>query len=145
MSVDAPQLVGVEVGYQGAAYNTKANFTGVQEGIAENGGTALLKLGPKFHGFEPYALGGYGLSFINVAERGGSAGAVQDDWVSKVPVGLGFDFKVGTRSSGTQVLLGARSTYDFLFANSAYTWTGNNNTNRSGDQINTQLTLGGKF
>lgn len=147
---DARQAVGLEVNYQGAVYGTKNSLAGPQETIAENGGEALLKVGPRTRFFDAYALGGYGLSFANAAEQPGSAGVVQDDWISKVPVGLGVNVKVPT-TSNADVTLGARSTYDFLFNNKAYSGLGggfatdNGNSGRSGDQINTQLTLGGKF
>jgi hypothetical protein len=142
VSLNAPQIVGLEIGYTGATYGTKGGLPGPRESVVENGGQALLKLGPRLPMVTPYVMGGYNLSYINVAERPDSAQVVRDDAVSKVPVGGGIDF----RTPGG-VLIGARTSYNFLFSNQAYAAAqpANGGRQRSGDQMITTLDIGGHF
>ena len=129
----------IELGYQGAAYQTDERLTGAQENVIENGGQALLKASPKIGRWEPYAFGGYQLSRFNVYERDNSTGALQDDTISKLPVGAGLDVHLG------DVLVGARGSYNFVFDNDAFTNIPNDNSDRSSDQITGSLLVGGQF
>lgn len=129
----------IELGYQGAAYQTDERLTGAQENVIENGGQALLKASPKIGRWEPYAFGGYQLSRFNVYERDNSTGAVQDDTLSKVPVGAGLDVHLG------DVLVGARGSYNFIFDNDALTNVPTDAGDRSSDQITGSLLIGGQF
>jgi len=129
----------LELGYQGAAYQTDERLTGAQENAIENGGQALLKASPEFGRWEPYAFGGYQLSRFNVYERDNSTGALQDDTISKLPVGAGLDVHLG------DVLVGARGSYNFVFDNDAFTNIPNDNSDRSSDQITGSLLVGGQF
>ncbi len=146
-SILAPQAIGLELGYQGAAYGTKSAVPGPRESVVENGGQALLKLGPHLPSVEPYVMGGYNLSYVSVANRSGSAGVVRDDAISKVPVGAGIDFHLRGGGTTSGLLLGVRSSYNFLFSNQAYSLVADSNgtRNRSGDQLITTLDLGGHF
>jgi hypothetical protein len=130
--------MGLEVGYQGAAY-------GIQGGdgtVVENGADAVLKLGPKLGAVEPYALGGYGVTRLTANGAAESAG-VTDDWIQKVPVGAGVDFAIP--AGANPLLLGARGTYNFLLNNDAFGSRANNTGDRGNDQIGGELMLGGKF
>ena len=129
----------LELGYQGAAYQTDERLTGAQENAIENGGQAILKASPEFGAWEPYAFGGYQLSRFNVYERDNSTGALQDDTLSKVPVGAGLDVHLG------DVLVGARGSYNFLFDNDAFTGVPNDSGDRDSDQITGSLLVGGQF
>lgn len=129
----------IELGYQGAAYQSDTNLTGAQENAIENGGQAILKASPEFGRWEPYAFGGYQLSRFNVYERDNSTGALQDDTWSKVPVGAGLDVHLG------DVLIGARGSYNFVFDNDAFTNIPNDNADRDSDQITGSLLIGGQF
>jgi len=129
----------LELGYQGAAYQTDSRLAGAQENIVENGGQALLMASPEIGAIEPYAFGGYQLSRLNVYERPNASGAVTDDTLSKVPVGAGLDVHLG------DVLVGARGTYNFVFSDQAFTNLPQNAGNRSADQLTGSLLVGGQF
>lgn len=132
-------VIELELGYQGAAYQTDERLTGAQENVIENGGQALLKASPEFGAWEPYAFGGYQLSRFNVYERPNSTGAVQDDTLSKVPVGAGLDVHLG------DVLVGARGSYNFVFNDDAFTNIPTANGDRDADQLTGSLLVGGQF
>lgn len=130
-------VVELELGYQGAAYQTDERLIGAQENVMENGGQALLKASPLVGAIEPYVFGGYQLSWFNVYERANATGVVEDDTLSKIPVGLGFDVHVAEN-----VLLGARGQYNFLVSQEAFT---NFDGARSADQLGATLQLGANF
>lgn len=130
-------VVELELGYIGAAYQTDERLAGAQENVIENGGQALLKASPKVGPAEPYVFGGYQLSRFNVYERANAPGVVQDDTISKIPVGVGFDVHVARN-----VLVGARGQYNFLVGQEAFT---NFDGARSADQLGATLQLGGNF
>lgn len=130
-------VVELELGYQGAAYQTDERLAGAQENVIENGGQAVLKAAPRIGITEPYVFGGYQLSRFNVYERANSPGVVQDDTLSKIPVGVGFDVHVAEN-----VLVGARGQYNFLISQEAFT---NFDGARSADQLGATLQLGASF
>ncbi len=129
----------LELGYQGAAWQTDSRLTGAQENAVENGGQALLMASPEIGAFEPYVFGGYQLSRFNVFERDNSTGALQDDTISKAPVGAGLDVHLG------DVLVGARGQYNFLFNNDAFNNLDVDNQDREADQVSGTLLIGGQF
>lgn len=129
----------LELGYQGAAYQTDQRLTGAQENAIENGGQAVLMASPEIGAFEPYVFGGYQISRLNVFERPNATGALQDDTLSKAPVGAGFDVHLG------DVLVGARGTYSFVFNNDAFTNIDTSNSSREADQVSGSLLVGGQF
>lgn len=130
-------IVELELGYQGAAYQTDERLAGAQENVIENGGQAILKAAPRVGLAEPYVFGGYQLSRFNVYERTNSSGVVEDDTLSKIPVGVGFDLHVAEN-----VLVGARGQYNFLISQEAFT---NFDGARSADQLGATLQLGARF
>jgi hypothetical protein len=135
-SVDFRPLnpVGLELGYQGASYGLERGSGNVME----NGGQALLKLGPHLGAVEPYALGGYNLTWVNPNNAADAAG-INSDTIQKVPVGAGVDFDIPVGSN--PLVLGARGTYNFVFSNQAFSTTSSS----GDDQIGGQVVLGGEF
>ena len=132
--------LGLELGYQGAVYGEDplTENPDVTDNVdaVENGGYAALKISPIIGGvFEPYALGGVGVSHLNVT--GAQAqGALQDDTFGKAPVGAGFDVHLGDFTAGL------RGTYNFIFNNeNAFQSTDPN----GDDQLIGQLNLGAQF
>jgi hypothetical protein len=132
--------LGLEFGYQGAAYGEEplSQNPDVTENVnaVENGGYAALKISPIIGGvFEPYALGGVGVSHLNVTDPQ-AAGALQDDTYGKAPVGAGFDVHLGDFTAGL------RGTYNFIFNNeNAFQGDSPNDD----DQLQGQLHLGAQF
>lgn len=126
----------LELGYQGATYQTDGNLTGAQERIMENGGQALLVASPQFGAWEPYVFGGYQISRFDVREEENSTGVVSDATISKAPVGAGVDIHLG------DFLIGARGTYNFVLDTDQFA---NIDDPRSADQVTASLLLGGQF
>lgn len=126
--------VGLELGYAGAAYG----LDGRDGSVVENGGTALLKVGPKLGTVQPYALGGYNLMWLSGNEDANARG-IDDDTMSKIPVGAGVDFVLPAGKA--PLILGARGTYNFLFDNDSFDVGGA----ESDDQIGGQVVFGGEF
>lgn len=139
VGIEPLPVVELELGYVGAAYQTDGNLPGAQENVIENGGQAVLKASPKIGVVEPYAFGGYQLSWFNVYERPNSAGVVEDKTLSKLPVGAGLDFHIG------DAVLGARGQYNFVFAADQAFTNLNSDQARSADQLAGLLELGGQF
>jgi hypothetical protein len=134
----------LELSYQGAAYRTSTRVSPQQEAVVEHGGQAIVKVGPRRGGAEPYAFGGFGVAAVNVREVVGGPGVVRDDVIAKVPLGLGLDFRVPIGGpGGTDLLIGARGTYDVVFDNQAFTLADAND--RSADQVAATLNLGARF
>jgi hypothetical protein len=132
--------VGLELGYQGAAYTEQplSQNPSVNNNVAavENGGYGALKLSPlPGRTFDPYALGGVGVSHLSVRSPQAN-GALQDDTFGKAPVGVGFDVRLGDFTAGL------RGTYNFLF-NDQNAFQGQNA--NSDDQLIGQLNLGAQF
>lgn len=133
--------LGLELGYAGAAYGEDAltENVDVTENVnaTENGGYAALKVSPIIGGvFEPYALGGIGVSHLNVDEAQ-EGGVLQDDTFGKAPVGAGFDVHLGDFTAGL------RGTYNFIFDNQNAFQGGDSPTDD--DQLVGQLNLGAQF
>ncbi len=134
--------LGLELGYQGAVYGEEPLTRNVDVDVTqnvdavENGGYAALKVSPFIAGFfEPYALGGVGVSHLNVT--GAQAqGALQDDTFGKAPVGAGFDIHLG------DFTIGARGTYNFIF-NNQNAFQGDNP--NDDDQLIGQANIGAQF
>lgn len=134
----------LEVAYQGAAYRTSADVSPQQETVVENGGQALIKISPQYGAFEPYVFGGFGLTDLNVQEEVGGPEVIEDDILAKLPVGAGVDLHIPAGDyAGTEVLIGARGIYNFVFDNQAYSLGADND--RSNDQIGATLNIGAQF
>lgn len=105
------KVFGIELGYTGALNNIKV--TGSQDGatdgpdLVRNGGTAVATLGLLASSWQPYVLGGIGISDYNF--RGGQALGYRDDTVGTVPAGVGLRGAVG------HFTVDARANYNFLF------------------------------
>lgn len=132
VGIGTSDFLGLELGYQGAAYATQDGANG----ILENGGQALIKLNPQFGRWEPYGFVGVGASRLTV--RGDSA-QVDDDTLVKVPVGAGFDVRF-PRESENAFLVGGRAGYGFVFSNDAFAFGQGNSR-----QLNVTLQVGGRF
>lgn len=144
LGIEPVPVAELELSYQGAAYRTSADVSPQQETVVENGGQALIKASPQVGIFEPYVFGGFGLTDLNVQEEVGGPGVIEDDILAKVPVGAGLDLHIPAGgAAGTEVLIGARGTYNFVFDNQAYTVAGDND--RSSDQVGVTLNLGAQF
>lgn len=126
----------VELGYQGAAYTETSPVPGQQDIAAlENGGYGAVKLSPVPGGVRPYALAGLGVSHINAVEPE-PTGALQDDTVAKVPLGVGVDVDVGLFA------MGVRGTWGLLFGNQDALQT---ESARGADQLSGTMHLGATF
>ncbi|QSQ22348.1 hypothetical protein JY651_45730 [Pyxidicoccus parkwayensis] len=105
------KVFGVELGYSGALNNVKVGGSseGVTSGpdLVRNGGTAVATLGLMATSWQPYVLGGIGISDYNF--RGGEALGYRDDTVGSVPAGVGLRGAVG------HFTVDARANYNFLF------------------------------
>ncbi len=95
--------LGMELGYSGAMNSVSSQFATGSDNIVKNGGQALATIGLGNGGVQPYVAGGFGIDRYNV--RGQQGGAVQDDTLSYVPVGVGLrtylgDFTADARLTG---------------------------------------------
>ena len=128
--------IGLELGYQGAAYTERAELPGEEDAVAlENGGYAALKLAPLSGTVEPYLLAGVGLSHINAVDAPDEGRTLRDDTVAKVPVGVGLDLEMGLFA------VGVRGAWSFLFENqNALTGRA-----RGADQMSGTLHIGAAF
>jgi hypothetical protein len=129
-------MLGVEVGYQGAAYTAEA--TGSEESAAgvENGAYGAVKIGPQRLGVAPYALAGLGLSHINAVDERRESGPIRDDMVLRAPLGLGVDVRFDA------FRVGLRGSYDFLFLNQFALRT---DSARGADQVIGTVRIGAAF
>ncbi|MBJ6763541.1 hypothetical protein JGU66_22460 [Myxococcaceae bacterium JPH2] len=104
-------VLGVEVGYTGALNdvksrdNTNVGVSGPD--LVRNGGQAALTLAVTPGAWQPYVLGGIGVS--NYHFRGGQSLGFKDDTVGNVPVGVGLRGHVGHFTAD------ARVNYNLLF------------------------------
>lgn len=105
------KVLGIEIGYSGAANNLKGNsVVGIQgrgADIVRNGVDARATLGLSATPVQPYVLGGFGVSHYSVREELRSAG-FQSDTSERVPVGGGLRGHFG------QFTADARFAYNFL-------------------------------
>ena len=128
------KALGVELGYTGSAL--EAGLGEVRNGadVLRNGGNANLTVGLPL-AFQPYVLGGIGVSHYNVR---GSSETLKDDTVGEVPVGGGLRTQFGKFTAD------ARFTYDFLFDDEFAQGpiTGNS---VNGDSYRGTINLGGTF
>lgn len=119
---DTSRRTKVELGYRGAAFATEDGAGGTRAAIVENGGDAIVKIGPETERVQPYAFGGVGLSRLNVTANQfqvATGGTVSDDWLVKVPLGVGVDFRIfeGDRAD---LMLGARGIYGLVLDDDAF-------------------------
>ena len=145
LGLEPSNVIGIELGYQGAAYSTDADVVGDNAGErlagTEKGGYGALKISPFWGGntagIEPYALGGIGVSRLDVNQDGGdAAGVLADDTFGKVPVGAGVDVHLGGLTAGV------RGTYNFLFNNDE---AFQSESERGDDQLLGTVQLGAQF
>lgn len=102
--------LGVELGYTGALNNIdnkRGPVGGDSPDLIRNGGTAVLTVGVTPSAWQPYLLGGIGLSHLNF--RHGESLGYKDDTIGTVPAGVGLRGHVG------HFLVDARANYNFLF------------------------------
>ena len=116
------KVVGLEVGYSGAANNLRDDAGGSGPDIIRNGGQAALTLGLTASPVQPYVLGGIGINRYNVRNTGGQD--FRSDTNANVPVGAGLRTHIGDFTAD------ARLNYNFLVNNDFSpsvandTWTG---------------------
>ena len=113
-------LVGFELSYQGALYETTSLASDADLSVFENGGQLAVKVSPRIDRFEPYALAGLGFSAVEVVEEVGTRSDVQDDTLVQLPLGLGVDYHFGSgeeEPGSAHLTLGARAAYIFVFDN----------------------------
>jgi hypothetical protein len=101
------RVLGLELGYNGAANNVKNGDLANGADIVRNGGQAVATLGLAAAPVQPYVLGGVGLSRYNV--RGGDNTRFRDDTTGHVPLGAGLRTHVGPFTAD------ARFAYNVLF------------------------------
>ncbi|NVJ23465.1 MULTISPECIES: outer membrane protein [Myxococcus] len=104
------KVFGIELGYTGALNDIdsargEVNTDGPD--LVRNGGTAVATLGLFPTAWQPYVLGGIGISDYNF--RGGQSLGYRDDTVGTVPAGVGLRGHVG------HFTVDARANYNFLF------------------------------
>lgn len=103
------KVLGLELGYNGAANELRNSDANNGADIVRNGGQAVATVGLTAAPVQPYILGGVGVSRYNV-RNAGSAG-LRDDTVGAVPAGVGLRTHIGNFTAD------ARGTYNFLFDN----------------------------
>jgi hypothetical protein len=99
-------LVGVEVGYNGA----RNNFSGLDGALWRHNVGALAKVGPRLGArgdLQPFVGAGLGVSVLN--PTGGSQDIYSTDFVTEVPVAAGAEYRFGNG-----ITAGARATFNFL-------------------------------
>ncbi|MEN9797583.1 MAG: hypothetical protein RL653_1279 [Pseudomonadota bacterium] len=101
------RVLGLELGYNGAANNVRGTDLVDGADIVRNGGQAVATVGLTAAAIQPYLLGGVGLSRYNV--RGGDNTRFKDDTTGHIPVGAGLRTHVGPFTAD------ARFNYDVLF------------------------------
>jgi hypothetical protein len=110
-AIKPTKVLGVEIGYSGAANNLKGNSVVGLQGrgadIVRNGVDARATLALTATPVQPYVLGGFGISRYSVREELRSLG-FQSDTSERVPVGGGLRAHFG------QLTADARFNYNFL-------------------------------
>ncbi|MBZ4396508.1 outer membrane protein [Myxococcus sp. AS-1-15] len=104
------KVFGIELGYTGALNNIDSKRGEVDTDgpdLVRNGGQAVATLGLTPTPWQPYVLGGIGISDYNF--RGGQSLGYKDDTVGNVPAGVGLRGHVGNFT------VDARANYNFLF------------------------------
>ncbi len=138
---DLTRLWQAELSYQGAAYATDDDLPFEQDTILENGGQGILLVAPDIGRFEPYALGGIGVSRFTVLEGATPNPAVDSATLVKVPVGVGAQYHAPVADGETAFTVGARTLFDFIVAGDPFpTLVGGLPT-----QFQTTLQLGATF
>mgnify|MGYP005758542013 CR=1 FL=1 len=128
-------LVELELGYLGASYTERLG--GGRNIVAvENGGYGAVKLAPVRGRVEPYLLGGFGISRVNVVDEPRAEGALQDETIAKVPVAIGLDLAID------RFAIGVRGTWAFLLNNQLAFQT---ESARGADQLLATFHLGARF
>lgn len=94
-------VLGIELGYSGAANNLDRDVGGSGPDIVRNGAVANLTLGLAATHIQPYVLGGFGMNWYNV--RNGAAAGYVDDTSSRVPVGVGLRTQFGDFTADARV------------------------------------------
>lgn len=141
IGVGVVPMLNAEIGYQGSVYRTEAGATPEQTTIMENGGQALLKLGPEMGNFRPYAAGGLSVMSLNVVDDEAAGAAVEDSTLVRLPVGLGFDYRFPSANPG-DFTLGARGTYNIAVDSGAFPTLDNT---ASSSIVTGQVVLGGTW
>jgi hypothetical protein len=102
-----------ELGYLGGLY-TSEQLTGDDRAtILENGGQALVKVGPTLgRNLFPHALGGLAVTRLNLRNEERAAGLIDEATNVRVPVGVGLDYELPSAGAAA-LMVGARGTYGF--------------------------------
>jgi hypothetical protein len=108
--------VNLEFGYQGSTYNTEAGPAGGDSGIVQNGGQAMLNLGPEIEDFFPFAQFGIQVSRLNVLRN---VQEVRDATVAWLPMGVGMMYTIPS-DNPADINVGARGTYNFTLDSGAF-------------------------
>jgi hypothetical protein len=105
------KVLGLELAYSGA--QNEIDSSGLADtldnpDIVRNGGQAAVTVGLTASPWQPYILGGIGISDYNV-RGGGELAGFSDDTVGNVPVGVGLRAHLGDFTADL------RGTWNFLF------------------------------
>jgi len=126
LTVPASPLLGLEFAYNGATFQTDSDLPGDQERITENGAHGVVKVSPDIGGIEPYLFGGVGFNVLSAPDN---QVVVNDDTFIQFPLGVGLD--VGVPLGGdTELMLGARGSYELGVTQEAFTSPDADNPNR---------------
>jgi hypothetical protein len=135
---DLVRGINAELGYLGASYRSDGAASGV--GITENGGQALMKLGPQHRALHPFAM--FGLQVTRVNALGGEdIAGVRDATHLKLPMGAGVSYTVPSEADA-EITVGARAAYNFTLDAGAFPTL---NEPAAANQLLGMAVVGGRF
>lgn len=141
MELDLTDMTDLELGYAGAAYMSDESIGDDQSAILENGGQALLKLGPDTMGLHPHLFAGLEYTRVSVLEDGEVQGFIEDGSLLKLPLGAGVAYSF--RGEGDNVItVGARASYNVALMSEAFPTLENT---MSSNQVTGTMNVGGSF
>ncbi len=134
VAYDLIRGVNAELGYVGSSYRVE----GTTGGVSENGADVLMKVGPEYGHFSPFALWGLELSWLGTH---GPAEGIQDATLLRLPMGAGLAYTLPS-DSPAEVTLGLRAAYLFTLTSGAFPGLAEP---FAANQFLSTLSVGGRF